>query len=193
MKKKIRGKQGTQEDHMKDEWDKGRDEKINWRGNQHHEDEIKEKPSNTIRIYSQNMNGIDTTNYELDFRDKLLHMLDRQPDIIGWSETKVEWNHYESRQKMYNKWGALLNEQHSNNWTINTPYAHCFMGVSMTELMSSQMIGADVLSFPISWCNCSCVFPYAWFDKPFPVITWCHWEFSIINSHMQKSSGTPNL
>ena len=52
------------------------------------------KEANTIRLYSQNINGIPAENLEEILTQNLDVMLDREVDIMGWSETNLEWNSY---------------------------------------------------------------------------------------------------
>ena len=59
------------------------------------------KHEQEIRFYMQNINSISTQNLEEDFKQKLGFMTDRQADVIGWTETNIEWNHYPTAQKLY--------------------------------------------------------------------------------------------
>ena len=64
------------------------------------------KPENTLRIYSQNVNGIPVENIEEAMTKNLDVMMDRQVDIMGWSETNLEWNSYPihlQTQRIYKK------------------------------------------------------------------------------------------
>ena len=64
-------------------------------------DVMQDKPEGVIQIYSQNINGISTKETEEDFQERLLYMRDRKVDVIGWSETNIEWNDYRLRQTLY--------------------------------------------------------------------------------------------
>ena len=37
----------------------------------------------------------------MDFNEKLQVMLDRKVDIMGWSETNLEWNNYTLQHECY--------------------------------------------------------------------------------------------
>ena len=57
-------------------------------------DPMEPKQANTFRIYSQNINGISVENIPETLTKNLDAMLDREVDVMGWSETNLEWNSY---------------------------------------------------------------------------------------------------
>lgn len=57
-------------------------------------DPIGRKAKTDIRIYTQNINGINTEDISNNLHNKLQVMTDRQVDIFGWSETNLEWKDY---------------------------------------------------------------------------------------------------
>ena len=52
------------------------------------------KGANVIRLYSQNINGIAVDKIDEVITQNLEVMKDREVDIMGWSETNLEWNSY---------------------------------------------------------------------------------------------------
>lgn len=67
----------------------------------HAGDSMPEKPPNVMRLYSQNVNGISLSNMEEDFHHMMDLMSVRMVDVIGWSETNIEWFDYDVNQKLY--------------------------------------------------------------------------------------------
>lgn len=64
------------------------------------------KSKNTLRIYSQNVNGIPVEHIEEAMTKNLDVMMDRQVNIMGWSETNLGWNSYPihlKTQQIYKK------------------------------------------------------------------------------------------
>ena len=61
----------------------------------------KPKPKNTLRIYTQNVNGIPTSNSEIHFQTMIQIMLEKQVDIFGWSEKNLEWNNFTLQHNCY--------------------------------------------------------------------------------------------
>ena len=70
------------------------DKKNRERNFQQYGDPMAAKAANTIRIYSQNINGMNADTLEETLTSNLDAMLDREVDIVGWSETNLEWNSY---------------------------------------------------------------------------------------------------
>ena len=69
-------------------------------------DKLEPKAENTIRIYSQNINGISAESMQANLTKNLDAMLDRQVDIMGWAETNLEWNDYSTHllaQRVFRK------------------------------------------------------------------------------------------
>ena len=57
-------------------------------------DALGPKGENIIRLYSQNINGIAVDKIDEVLTQNLDVMMDREVDIMGWSETNLEWNSY---------------------------------------------------------------------------------------------------
>ena len=68
---------------------------------QHYGDEIRPKPTDTLRIYSQNVQGIPTTHTKEHFHAMLTTMTDREVDVFGWAETNLEWNDYKLNAELF--------------------------------------------------------------------------------------------
>ena len=64
-------------------------------------DTIPEKGPDTLRVYSQNINGISMQQMEDDFHYKLHQMALRQVDITGWAETNIEWNDHSVNKELF--------------------------------------------------------------------------------------------
>ena len=64
-------------------------------------DELQPKPTDTLRIYSQNVQGIPTTNTKEHFHAMLTTMTDREVDVFGWAETNLEWNDYKLNAELF--------------------------------------------------------------------------------------------
>lgn len=76
-----------------------------------------DKSKDTIWIYSQNVHGISTNDYSSDFTVKLHVMLEWKVDIMGWSETNLEWNDYKVQQELYKQ---LKSHMPGSSWKLTT-------------------------------------------------------------------------
>ena len=54
-----------------------------------------------IRLYTQNINGIPLKDIEDEFHHMLSMMVMRDINVIGWSETNIEWYDSQIYQKLY--------------------------------------------------------------------------------------------
>lgn len=70
----------------------------------HFGNKLQKKSKNSIRIYSQNIQGIPMTNTEEHFHAMLDMMTDRKVDIFGWSETNFEWHNYTLNAKLFSRY-----------------------------------------------------------------------------------------
>ena len=63
---------------------------------------IRHKNKNEIRIYTQNIDGISTKHPTDHFHQMMQTMVDREVDIVGFSETNIEWTDPHINQQLYN-------------------------------------------------------------------------------------------
>ena len=83
----------------------------------HQGHQMQPKQENVIRIYSQNIDGISTKHPQDHFHNILQNMTDRNVDIMGFSETNIEWYDPKLNQTLYQTMKKHLPGGH---WTPST-------------------------------------------------------------------------
>ena len=56
------------------------------------------KEEDSMWLYYQNINGIKANEFNICWQTAMRTMKDRQADIIGFSETNVDWNRWRTKQ-----------------------------------------------------------------------------------------------
>ena len=68
--------------------------------NHHWGDTIASKPERTLRVYFQNINGVQSTINWNKWRDIISEMSKNQVDIMGLVETNINWNHHQNKRAL---------------------------------------------------------------------------------------------